>query len=128
MQIIRTVPVKQILTETSRAQIKEKFDERYQRLERECKQLSFEQKKLERKPGVSRQEVERRFSKEIGRRKDQLKWLEYQRKQLDILPDGSELETDEVQALIEVGEGDQWEEVIQDRQIVLKDGKVIRAR
>ncbi|MGR9050177.1 YlqD family protein [Halobacillus faecis] len=128
MQIIRTVPVKQILTEASRAQIKEKFDERYQRLDRECRQLSFEQKKLERKPGVSRQEVERRFSKEIGRRKDQLKWLEYQRRQLDILPDGSELETDEVQALIEVEEGDQWDEVIQDRQIVVEDGKVIRAR
>ncbi|SEH72580.1 YlqD protein [Halobacillus karajensis] len=128
MQIIRTVPVKQILTESSRAQIKEKFDRRCQQLDRECSQLSFEQKKLERKPGVSKQEVERRFSKEISRRKDQLRWLEYQRQQLDILPDESELETDEVQALIEVEEGDDWEQTIQDRQIVVKDGKVIRAR
>ncbi|CDQ19763.1 YlqD family protein [Halobacillus karajensis] len=128
MQIIRTVPVKQILTESSRAQIKEKFDRRCQQLDRECSQLAFEQKKLERKPGVSKQEVERRFSKEISRRKDQLRWLEYQRQQLDILPDESELETDEVQALIEVEEGDDWEQTIQDRQIVVKDGKVIRAR
>ncbi|SFK26283.1 YlqD protein [Halobacillus dabanensis] len=128
MQIIRKVPVKEILTESSRARLREKFEQRSQQLDQECRQLAFEQKKLERKPGVSKQEVERRFSKEIGRRKDQLRWLEYQRKQLDILPDESEIETDEVEALINVEEGDYWNDVIQERQIVIKDGKVIRAR
>lgn len=128
MQIIRKVPVKEILTESSRARLRANFERRCQQLEQECKQLAFEQKKLERKPGLSKQEVERRFSKEIGRRKDQLRWLEYQRKQLDILPDESEIETDEVEALINVEEGDYWNDVIQERQIVIKDGKVIRAR
>lgn len=128
MKIIRKVPVKEILTETSRAQLKKQFDQKSLQLDQECRQLAFEQKKLERKPGVSKQEVERRFSKEIGRRKDQLRWLEYQQEQLDILPDGSELETDEVEAVINIEEGDEWNRVVQDRQIVVKDGKVIRAR
>ncbi|MGP4059803.1 YlqD family protein [Halobacillus sp. H74] len=128
MQMIRTIPVKEILTASSRAQLKDKFDQRTQQLDRECRQLSFEQKKLERKPGIAKQDVERRFSKEINRRKDQLRWLEYQRQQLDTLPDGSELETDEVEALVTVEEGDHWAEVTQEQQILIKDGKVIRAR
>ncbi|MCA1023044.1 hypothetical protein GLW04_04665 [Halobacillus litoralis] len=128
MQIIRKVPVKQVLTDSSRAELKERFSQRERQLDEECRQLAFEQKKLERKPGVSKQEVERRFSREISRRKDQLRWIEYQRKQLDILPDGSELETDEVDTLITIEEGDRWEDIVQDRQIVIKDGKVIRAR
>jgi hypothetical protein len=128
MQIIRKVPVKEILTESSRARLRDKFERRSQQLDQECKQLAFEQKKLEHKPGVSKQEVERRFSKEIGHRKDRLRWLEYQQKQLDILPDESEIETDEVEALINIEEGDYWNDVIQERQIVIKDGKVIRAR
>ncbi|KHE66989.1 YlqD family protein [Halobacillus sp. BBL2006] len=128
MQIIQKIPVKQVLTEESRAQLKKRFDERCKQLDNECRQLSFEQKKLERKPGVSKQEVERRFSKEISRRKDQIRWTENQLKQLEILPDGSELATDEVEALIEIKEGDSWNELVQDRQVVIKDGKVIRAR
>jgi uncharacterized protein YhaN len=128
MQIIQRIPVKQVLTEISRAQLKKRFDERCAQLDNECRQLSFEQKKLERKPGVSKQEVERRFSKEISRRKDQIRWTENQLRQLEILPDGSELETDEVEALIEIKEGDSWHELVLDRQVVIKDGKVIRAR
>ncbi|QAS51020.1 YlqD family protein [Halobacillus litoralis] len=128
MQMIRTIPVKEILTASSRTQLKDKFDQRTQQLDQECRQLSFEQKKLERKPGIAKQDVERRFSKEINRRKDQLRWLEYQRQQLDTLPDGSELETDEVEALVTVEEGDHWAEVTQEQQILIKDGKVIRAR
>ncbi|WP_226578704.1 YlqD family protein [Halobacillus litoralis] len=128
MQIIKKVPVKQILTENSRSQIKDRLNRKELQLDEECRQLAFEQKKLQRKAGVSKQEVERRFSKEMSRRKDQMKWLEYQRSQLDILPDGSELETDEVEALITVEEGDQWQEVFQESHIVIKDGKVIRAR
>ncbi|ARI79195.1 YlqD family protein [Halobacillus mangrovi] len=128
MQIIRKIPVKQVLTEDSRAQLKERFYERCTQLDKECRQLSFEQKKLERKSGVSKTEVERRFSKEISRRRDQIRWTEHQLKQLEVLPNGSELETDEVEALIEVNEGDSWQELIEERQIVIQDGKVIRAR
>lgn len=128
MQIIQKVPVKQILTESSRTQLQRRFEERSSRLDQECRQLDFEQKKLERKPGVSKKDVEQRFSKEIGRRKDQIRWIEHQMNQLKILPDGSELETDEVEALITVEEGDTWTEIVQDQQIIIKDGKVIRAR
>lgn len=113
MQIIRRVPVKEVLTNNSRAEMKRNFDQKWKQLDQECEQLMFEQKKLERKPGLSKQEVEKRFSKEISRRKDQLRWLEYQSTQLDILPDGSELKTDEVDVLVTVHEGDCWKDITQ---------------
>lgn len=127
MQIIQKVTVKHILTASSRKQLRDRFDERSRQLNQECRQLEFEQKKLERKPELSRQEVTRRFSKEISKRKDRIRWMEHQLEQLDILSDGSELETDEVEALVHIEEGDSWSE-IQNKEIVIQDGKVIRAR
>ncbi|MFQ3543355.1 YlqD family protein [Halobacillus rhizosphaerae] len=128
MQIIRRIPVKQVLTSNSRNLLKDRFDGRMKQLEKECHHLTFEQKKLEKKPGISKQEVERRFSREISRRKDQLRWIEQQLKQLEVLPDGSELETEDVEALLPVKEGDVWSEAVLDQKIVIKDGIVIRAR
>ncbi|UOQ43076.1 YlqD family protein [Halobacillus salinarum] len=128
MQIIRRIPVKHVLTEQSRSKLKNRFDARVKQLEQECYHLTFEQKKLERKPGLSKQEVGRRFSKEISRRKDELRWMEHQLNQLNILPDGSELETDEVEAVLSINEGDEWSESVLEQQIVIKDGIVIRAR
>ncbi|MCA0969165.1 YlqD family protein [Halobacillus litoralis] len=127
MQIIQKVTVKQILTTSSRDKLKETFSRKTAQLEKECRQLEFEQKKLERKPELSKKEVERRFSKEISRRKDRIRWMEHQLEQLSVLPDGSELEIDEVEALVEVQEGDHWED-IRNKEIVIQDGKVIRAR
>ncbi|MBA2174136.1 YlqD family protein [Halobacillus locisalis] len=127
MQIIQKVTVKHILTASSRKQLRDRFDERAKQLNQECRQLEFEQKKLERKPELSRQEVSRRFSKEISKRKDRIRWMEHQLEQLNILSDGSELETDEVEALVHIEEGDSWSE-IQNKEIVIQDGKVIRAR
>ncbi|MCA1009211.1 YlqD family protein [Halobacillus halophilus] len=128
MQIIRKVPVKQVLTESSREILRQRFEKQSNQLDQECRQLAFEQKKLERKPGMSKQEVEKRFSKEIDRRKHQMQWIAGQLKQLSILPDQSELETDEVEAILTVEEGDDWKKAVTEQQIIIKDGKVIRAR
>jgi len=128
MQIIRKIPVKQVLTESSRELLRERFEKQSSQLDQECRQLAFEQKKLERKPGMSKGEVEKRFSKEISRRKDQMRWITEQLSQLSILPDHSELETDEVEAILTIEEGDDWKTAVTEQQIIIKDGKVIRAR
>lgn len=127
MKIIQKATVKQVLTATSRDELRERFSQRTKQLEQECRQLEFEQKKLERKPELSKQEVERRFSKEISRRRDRIKWMAHQLNQLSILPDGSELETDEVETIVDIEVGDYWEE-IRNKEIVIQDGKVIRVR
>ncbi|WFT76715.1 YlqD family protein [Halobacillus naozhouensis] len=128
MQILKRIPVKQVLTAASRQKLTEQFEQDYLRLKQECEQLWFEQKKLEKKQEFSKMEVEKRFSAEIQKRKDKMKRAEHLLGQLEILPDDSELVIDEVDSIVTVEAGDRYEERMLDPQIIIKDGIVIRAR
>ncbi|MDC3416418.1 YlqD family protein [Aquibacillus salsiterrae] len=125
MKIIRKIPVKQIMTESSKRELHKVFDRQKQQLEQECQQLLFEQKKLQQKQGVSKEEVYKRFQGEITRRRDKMKWIDFQIEQLNILPIGSEMEEGEVEALVEVTEGSNWNELMSNKAIFVKDGIVI---
>ncbi|WP_053219752.1 YlqD family protein [Virgibacillus senegalensis] len=126
MQIIRKIPVKQVITEKSKGKLVEQFNQNKQQLEQECQQLQFEQRKLQNKKGVSKHEVAKRFQQEIKKRKDKIKWIEFQLEQLSILPIGSEITEEEVETLVEVEEGYNWDDISDDKSIVVKDGIVIQ--
>lgn len=126
MKIFRKTAIKQVVTEKSKEKLKMRFHSKKAQLEREVQQLSFEQRKLLNKKGVSKEDVKRRFSKEIERRHDQLKWVDYQLGQLNIIPLGSELVEDEYDTLVEVNEGDNWEDIMEKKSIIIEDGVVIR--
>ncbi|WP_082234192.1 YlqD family protein [Halobacillus massiliensis] len=128
MQIIQRIPVKEILTENSRQAIKDRLTSKYERLDKECQQLKFQQKKIERNYDYEQPDVRQRFVKEISRRQDTMKQIQFQLNQLDLLPVGEELKTDEVETIVELNEGDAYEETVKKREIVIKDGIVIRAR
>ncbi|MFC3040307.1 YlqD family protein [Virgibacillus xinjiangensis] len=126
MKIIKKVPVKQVVTENSKGKIHENFQKTKMRLEQECQQLRFEQRKLQNKPGVSKQEVHQRFQKEIDERKDKMKLIDFKIDQLDMLEMGSEITETEVEALVEVEIGAHWEQITQEHAIIIKDGVVHR--
>ncbi|WLV25738.1 YlqD family protein [Aciduricibacillus chroicocephali] len=126
MNIMKKVLIKQVVTEHSKAAMRKKFINHKLQLEQECQQLRFEQRKLENKPGLSKKEIARRFQSEIGRRQDEIRITEFKTEQLDILPDGMEMIEREVEALVEVSPGMQWDELMEPGAIVVKDGIVIR--
>lgn len=126
MKIIKKIEVRQIITEASKEKIKNNFHARKMRLEQECQQLLFEKRKLLNKKGVYKQEIERRFEMEINKRKDEIKLIEFKEEQLDILDIGSEIVEGEVEALIDVNVGANWEELMKERAIVIKDDIVVR--
>lgn len=126
LRIIRKVQVKQIVTEKSKAKLHHDLQNRRMQLEQECQQLLFEQRKLQNKPGMSKQEVARRFQQEINQRKEEIQLIDFKLEQLDMLEMGSELVEGEVEALVEVTEGANWEEMMRNKSIIVKDGKVIR--
>ncbi|WP_173916504.1 YlqD family protein [Halobacillus sp. Marseille-Q1614] len=128
MQIIQRIPVKEILTDDSRQALKDRLNSKYERLDKECQQLKFQQKKLERSHDYEQNDVRQRFVREISRRQDAMKRIQFQLNQLDVLPAGEELKVDEVETIVELEEGDSYEEVVNKREIVIKDGIVIRAR
>ncbi|MBU8790116.1 YlqD family protein [Oceanobacillus caeni] len=126
MKIIKKVLVKQIVTEKSRKKLLNQFNKQKMRLEQECQQLLFEKKKLQNKPGVSKQDVTRRFQNEITKRREKMDLIDFKIEQMEMLELGVEIVEDEVEALVEVTEGMNWEEIMSEQSIVIKDGIIVR--
>src|SRR5699024_3886132 len=118
--------IKQNITEKRKEKIKNNFASKKMRLEQECQQLLFEQRKLQNKAGGRQQEIKNRFQQEIKKRKDQIKILDFKMEQLEILEIGSEIIEKEVEALVEVKEGSHWDEIMEEQAIIIKDNVVIR--
>ncbi|MDN3014778.1 YlqD family protein [Paenibacillus sp. BSR1-1] len=125
MQIIQTVVVKRILTEKSKEKLFEQFNHQKLQLQKECSQLQFELKRLEKTKSFSPGELKSHFEKEINKRIEKEKLLEFQMEQLHMLPLGSELKEKEVQALVDIKEGDPW---IGQAEIIIKDGIIEEIR
>ncbi|RAN23503.1 hypothetical protein VC88_05740 [Geobacillus sp. A8] len=128
MKLIQTVEVRQIVTERSKQMLTAAFTARKQQLKRECDQLRFEQKRMEKSGNYPPALVKQYFAKEIDERMEKMKLLEFQLEQLRMLPLGSELKEREVEALVEVNVGDSWEEVTKTRAIIIEDGVVKEIR
>lgn len=126
MEIVKKILIKQIITEKSKENIRSNFQEQKMRLEQECQQLLFEKRKLQNKPGVPKQEIAHRFQDEIDRRKEDIKLIDFKEEQLELLDVGSEIVEGEVEALVEVSVGADWDEVLRTQAIVVKDNIVVR--
>jgi len=128
MKIIKKVLVKQIITKNSKQKLEENFKAKKMRLEQECQQLLFEQRKLQQQSSLLHQEIEKRFQDEINRRKEKISMLDFKLEQLEILSLGSEIVEGEVDALVEVKEGTHWEQTMKDQAIIVKDDVVVAIR
>ncbi|MFB4167522.1 YlqD family protein [Virgibacillus sp. JSM 102003] len=126
MQIIKKVLIKQVITDKSKAKLHKNFYNHKMRLEQECQQLLFEQRKLQNKTGVSKQELSQRFQQEVKNRKEKIKLLDFKIEQMDMLEIGSEITEKEVESLVEVKVGSHWKEIMEETAIVIEDDIVIR--
>ncbi|MGM0844574.1 MAG: YlqD family protein [Bacillota bacterium] len=128
MKILQNVTVNQILTEFSKKTLLNKYEEKKIQLQKECEQLRFELKKMEKTKKYSSQNLKSHFEKEIETRMEKIKLTDFQIDQLNILPLGSELKDKEIQGIIEVQVGDNWEEKNLSKTIVIKDGYISEIR
>ena len=128
MQLIQTVIVKQILTEKSKQKLLEKYFAGKLQMQKEYEQLQFELKKLEKAKKYQPSALKAHFEKELQKRHDKEKLYEFQIEQLHMLPLGSEIKEKEVQALVEVNVGDEWDKVIRQPTIIIKDGIIEEIR
>ncbi|WP_458413924.1 YlqD family protein [Schinkia sp. CFF1] len=126
MKIIRNIIVKQILTEESKQMLINKFEQQIGQLNKEIAQLQFEKKKVEKTKKVP--SVLAQFDKEISSRNEKSKLIQYQLEQLGILPLGMELKETEVQGIVDIHEGDHWDELTKERTIVIKNGIIDEIR
>lgn len=128
MKILQTVKVKQVLTDKSKQVLLERFKKNKQQLQKECDQLLFEMKKLEKSRKYPAGSLKKQFDKEIALRKEKIKVIDFQLDQLEILPIGSEILDQELQAITEINVGDQWDEVRGGKTIIVKDGIITEIR
>lgn len=126
MKLIQPVRIVHILTQKSKADLYKTFTEQQLRLEQECQQLLFEQKKLQHQMKDNQQTVAEKFQKEINDRKDKQHQLTFKLEQLESLPLGSEMVEKEVDALVEVSIGSKWDVLMKQATIVIEDGIVVR--
>lgn len=126
MQIVKKVLVKQVITEASKETLQQAFRKEMIQLDRECQQLLFEQRKLKNKVTSSKREITERFEEEIKQRKDKMTLLEFKLNQLDLLEIGSEIVEKEVDALVDLAIGSDWNELMNKQAIVVEDGIVVR--
>ncbi|WP_108669721.1 YlqD family protein [Peribacillus acanthi] len=124
MKILQTVVVNQVLTEASKNKLLDKYKSKQVQIQKEIDQLKFEVKKLDKTKKFQPASLKVHFEKEVDKRQEKIKLLDFQLEQLEILPVGSELKEREVQALVDVEVGCNWDELIQTKTIVVKDGIV----
>jgi hypothetical protein len=127
MKILQSVVVKQVLTEKSKKELLDNFERNLIQLRKECEQLQFEQKKLEKSHKHFQQDVRKKFDIEMKGRLEKIERQSFQLEQLNILPIGSEIKEREVQAMIEVHVGDEWK-LTDQAEIIIKDGIVLEIR
>ncbi len=128
MKLLQSVVVKQVLTDKSKGELHKKYHTSLVQLQKECDQLRFELKKLEKSKKFQQASLKSQFDKEIQNRLEKVKLIEFQLEQLHMLPLGSEIKESEVQAIVEIREGDCWSELTQRKTIVIKDDIVIEIR
>lgn len=128
MEILQTVVVKQVLTEKSKKELVDKFQRQKIQQQKECDQLRFEQKRLEKSERSLSSSFKAYFDKELDKRKEKIKLIDFQIEQLHMLPLGSEIKERELQSIVEVKVGDKWDEAILTKTIVVKEGIVTEIR
>lgn len=125
MKILQPITIKQVITEKSKQDLYEHFISQKQQLQKECEQLRFERKRMESNKKLLSSQSQL-YEKEISSKKELIENLEFKIEQLHMLPLGSEIKQKEIQAVLEVKIGDQWDAL--ERTIVVKEGKVVDIR
>ncbi|MED1794360.1 YlqD family protein [Brevibacillus nitrificans] len=132
LTIFRSVQVKIIMTEASRAALVEQYA-RQIRLQRDSwEQWQFQTKKIladaKKKSADTYALAQEKVAREEKQRKEKMEILQFQLRQAENLPEGSEMDYQTVQSPVTVQIGDVWDEIIAGTEILIKDGQVHEIR
>ncbi|MFP3392876.1 YlqD family protein [Brevibacillus sp. SIMBA_040] len=130
--IFRTVQVKIIITEASRAVLVEQYRTQLNMRNEEWQQWQFQAKKIladaKKKSADTYTLAQEKIAREERLRKEKIEHLTWQLEQAANLPVGSELDYQTVQSPVTVKVGDVWDEIIAGTEIMIKDGYVHEIR
>ncbi|WP_096199337.1 YlqD family protein [Bacillus sp. FJAT-45350] len=131
MDIIRTVTVKQILTEKRKQYLMNELSNEEVQVSKELEQLKFQlHKKLKKFQSDHEysQTIRQSFNSEIKQRQEKLRAVEFKKHQLNKLEIGTELKDGSVQSICSIQVGDNWDDVLRDTEVIIRDGIVDEIR
>ncbi|TDL35063.1 hypothetical protein E2R51_04890 [Jeotgalibacillus sp. S-D1] len=127
MQITQKTIVKEIMTNSSKSRLKESLNGKITRAEKECDQLIFQQKKLEKQFEQNTDAVKQKIQQELNKRRQFIRSSQAQVKSIEETPMGTEYTLMETDTLVDLHEGSIWHPD-QKPIIVLEDGMVKEIR
>ncbi|MEW9501329.1 YlqD family protein [Jeotgalibacillus marinus] len=119
--------VKEIMTNSSKSRLKESFNGKIKKAEKECDQLIFQEKKLEKKFEQSSGTVKQKIQQELNKRRQFIRTMHAQMKTIEEMPMGTEYTLSETDTIVDLHEGSIWHPD-QKPVIVLEDGMVKEIR
>lgn len=130
--ILRSVQVKIIMTEASRAALVEHYEKQIHMLQSEWEQWQFQAKLIladaRKKSADTYALAQEKVAREEKQRKEKIDLLKLQLEQAASVPVGSELNFQTVQSPVTVQIGDVWDEIMAGTEIMIKDGRVHEIR
>lgn len=132
LTIFRSVQVKIIMTEASRAVLVEQYARQIRQHRDSWEQWQFQTKKIladaKKKSADTYALAQEKVAREEKQRKEKIEILQFQLRQAENLPEGSEMDYQTVQSPVTVQIGDVWDEIIAGTEILIKDGQVHEIR
>ncbi|WP_202079874.1 YlqD family protein [Caldalkalibacillus salinus] len=131
MKIIRPVQVKVVLTQQSKQELQEEYQNQLNQLKLEMEQLRFQGKKIlhesKKNPDYIRQ-MQEKLKQEEQKKQENIEKVEFQLEQLSMVSIGTEILHSTVDSEVEVKVGDVWEDLMKGAEIIIKDGIVHEIR
>ncbi|TSB46385.1 YlqD family protein [Alkalicoccobacillus porphyridii] len=129
MQFLKTVVIKQVLTESKKAELISVLHDEMKQLQRELEQLQFQlHKALRETDSRNEAQVKSRYEHEFTKRKESLSSLGFKYQQLEKLNIGTEIADGQAQAIIELNEGDIWPDQDHSLEMIIRDGRIEQFR
>lgn len=132
IKITRPVKVIMILTENSRDQLTSEFNDTLYQVKMELEQLHFQGKKLladaQKKGSEALKIVKERLHHEEQLRREKMEQIQLKLEQLKSLPLESEILQGTVESEVAVKIGDNWDSIMKETEIVIRDGVVAEIR
>ncbi|MGM0711051.1 YlqD family protein [Brevibacillus parabrevis] len=132
LTIFRSVQVKLIMTEASRAVLIDKYSRQLRKQRDEWEQWQFQSKKIlaeaKKKSADTYALAQQKIAQEERRRKEKIAQISFSLQQAESLPEGSEMDYQTVESPVIIQEGDIWDEIMAGTEIMIKDGRVHEIR
>ncbi len=130
MKLLRTVIIKEVVTEEKKAEMIAEFELEIKQCERELEQLTFQLYKATKDVQNKHEQhsLRTRYTEEINKRREKLETFKFKVQQLHKLEIGSEIRSGTADTIVEVNVGDPWPRLMEQTEVIIKDGIVYEIR